>query len=36
VDWGYTFVLNKDILDELTPFFFTGSRFLLAGLILAE
>lgn len=35
IGWGYTFILTKDLLDEMTPLFFTGSRFLLAGLILA-
>lgn len=35
ISWGYTFVLAKDLLEEMTPLFFTGSRFLLAGLILA-
>ena len=35
IGWGYTFILTKDLLSEMTPLFFTGSRFLLAGLILA-
>ncbi|MGE5704545.1 MAG: DMT family transporter [Clostridia bacterium] len=35
ISWGYTFILAKDLLEEMTPLFFTGSRFLLAGLILA-
>ncbi|MFY0544697.1 DMT family transporter [Brevibacillus sp. H7] len=34
VAWGYTFVLTKDLLEETTPFYFTGTRFLLAALIL--
>jgi drug/metabolite transporter (DMT)-like permease len=32
--WGYTFILSKDLLTELTPFVFTGTRFLVAALIL--
>lgn len=32
--WGYTFVLSKDILTEMTPFYFLGTRFLLAALLL--
>ncbi|USG65866.1 DMT family transporter [Brevibacillus ruminantium] len=32
--WGYTFILSKDLLTELTPFAFTGSRFLIASAIL--
>ncbi|MBO8171917.1 MAG: DMT family transporter [Bacillaceae bacterium] len=35
VGWGYTFVLMKDILTEMTPLYFTGTRFLLAGIIIA-
>jgi len=34
VAWGYTFILTKDLLSELTPFYFLGTRFLLAGLLL--
>ncbi|CAM3583835.1 MULTISPECIES: DMT family transporter [Brevibacillus] len=32
--WGYTFVLSKDILTEMTPFYFLGTRFLLAAFLL--
>lgn len=32
--WGYTFILSKDLLRELAPFTFLGTRFLIAGLIL--
>ncbi|QQE74521.1 DMT family transporter [Brevibacillus composti] len=32
--WGYTFILTKALLTEMTPFAFTGSRFLIAALIL--
>lgn len=32
--WGYTFVLSKDLLTEMTPFYFLGTRFLLAALLL--
>lgn len=32
--WGYTFVLTKDLLDETSPLFLTGTRFLLAALLL--
>lgn len=32
VAWGYTFVLTKDVLMEITPFYFTGARFFLAAL----
>lgn len=32
--WGYTFVLSKDILTEIAPYTFLGTRFLLASLIL--
>lgn len=35
ISWGYTFILAKDLLTEMTPLFFTGSRFLVAALILA-
>ncbi len=35
IAWGYTFVLMKDLLDEMTPLYLTGTRFLLAGLIIA-
>jgi len=35
ISWGYTFVLAKDLLSEMTPLYFQGTRFLLAGLILA-
>lgn len=34
VAWGYTFILSKDLLLEITPFYFLGTRFLLAALIL--
>jgi drug/metabolite transporter (DMT)-like permease len=34
VGWGYTFVLTKDLLNELPPLYFQGTRFLLAGLVL--
>ncbi|GED33040.1 DMT family transporter [Brevibacillus centrosporus] len=32
--WGYTFILSKDLLMELTPYYFLGTRFLIAALIL--
>lgn len=32
--WGYTFVLSKDLLAELTPFYFLGTRFFIATLIM--
>ncbi|MFT9846453.1 DMT family transporter [Aneurinibacillus sp. REN35] len=32
--WGYTFVLTKDLLNETSPLFLTGARFLLAALLL--
>ncbi len=35
VSWGYTFILAKDLLEELSPLYFSGSRFLISGLILA-
>ncbi|GAB7388912.1 DMT family transporter [Bacillaceae bacterium] len=34
IGWGYTFVLTKDLLNEMTPLYFTGTRFLLAGIII--
>lgn len=33
--WGYTFVLTKDLLLEITPLYFIGTRFLLAALLIA-
>lgn len=35
VAWGYTFVLTKDLLEEVTPLFFVGTRFLLSALCIA-
>ncbi|KMY52657.1 hypothetical protein AC623_00585 [Bacillus sp. FJAT-27231] len=32
--WGYSFVLTKDVLAEMTPLYFISTRFLLAALIL--
>lgn len=32
--WGYTFILSKDLLAEMTPYYFLGTRFLFAALIL--
>ncbi|MEK4027238.1 EamA family transporter [Pseudobacillus sp. FSL P4-0506] len=32
--WGYSFVLTKDLLNEITPLYFIGTRFFLAALIL--
>ncbi|MCI1693791.1 DMT family transporter [Aneurinibacillus aneurinilyticus] len=34
ISWGYTFVLTKDLLEEIPPFYFLGTRFLLAALLL--
>lgn len=34
VSWGYTFVLTKDLVDEITPLYFIGSRFLIAAVLL--
>lgn len=34
IAWGYTFVLTKDLLDEMGPLYFLGTRFLLAALLL--
>ncbi|MGD8189451.1 DMT family transporter [Brevibacillus ginsengisoli] len=34
ISWGYTFVLAKDLLEEMSPLFFTGSRFLLAAILI--
>ncbi|MEB3100834.1 DMT family transporter [Ferviditalea candida] len=34
VSWGYTFVLTKDLVEEITPLYFIGSRFLIASLLL--
>lgn len=32
--WGYSFVLTKDLLAEMTPLYFISTRFFLAALIL--
>lgn len=34
IAWGYTFVLSKELLKEMTPFYFIGTRFLLAALLI--
>jgi drug/metabolite transporter (DMT)-like permease len=34
IAWGYTFVLSKELLEEMTPFYFIGTRFLLAALLI--
>ncbi|WP_338448646.1 DMT family transporter [Niallia oryzisoli] len=34
ISWGYSFILAKDLLVEMTPLFYTGSRFLLAAILL--
>lgn len=34
IAWGYTFVLTKDLLEEMGPLYFIGTRFLLAALLL--
>lgn len=35
LSWGYTFILAKHLLTEMAPLFLTGSRFLVAALVLA-
>ncbi|KIL72783.1 DMT family transporter [Bacillus badius] len=34
IGWGYSFVLTKDLLNEMTPLYFIGTRFFLAALLL--
>lgn len=34
ISWGYTFVLSKDLLEEMTPLFSVGTRFLAAAILM--